>query len=141
MSCRAVAEPAYHGPFVRYSGIQAKPNPLRAAGPLVVIGGHSPAAFRRAVEHGNGWFGFALDADKTQSVAQQSSRRAASTSDRQSLGALEMSVAPLVKLSADEVHRFEDLGVDRMVLLLPRSWKPDEIVDFIEKTAALISPS
>ncbi len=135
------AEPAYDGPFVRYSGIQAKPRPLQAAGPPVVIGGHSPAAFRRAVEHGNGWFGFALDADKTQECLagiQQASRKYQRPPE---LGALEISVAPLVKLSADEVHRFEDLGVDRMVLLLPGSWKPDEIVDFIEKTAALISPS
>ncbi len=135
------ADPAYDGRFARFSGIQAKPVPLQRGGPPVVIGGHSPAAFRRAVEHGNGWFGFALDAAKTQECLagiQQASRQYQRPSE---LGELEISVAPLVALTAEEVDRFGDLGVDRMVALLPGGWKPDEIVDFIEKSSALVSRS
>jgi probable F420-dependent oxidoreductase len=133
------AEPAYDGAFAHFSGIQARPRPVQVAGPPVVIGGHSQAAFRRAVEHGNGWFGFALDAEKTQECLagiQQASREFERPAE---LGELEISVAPLVRLTADEVHRFEDLGVDRMVSLLPGGWAPDEIVDFIEKASALIN--
>jgi len=134
-------DPAYDGPFARFSGIQAKPRPLQAAGPPVVIGGHSQAAFRRAVEHGNGWFGFALDADKTQECLTGIAQASRMYERPSSLGELEISVAPLARLTADEVHRFEDLGVDRMVSLLPGSWKADRIVDFIEQAGGLISPS
>jgi hypothetical protein len=38
------ARPAFEGRFVRFSGIQSSPRP----GPVpIVVGGHSPAAFRR----------------------------------------------------------------------------------------------
>ncbi|MFP8878426.1 MAG: LLM class F420-dependent oxidoreductase [Myxococcota bacterium] len=135
------AEPAYDGPFARFSGIQAKPSPLQRAGPPVVIGGHSTAAFRRAVEHGSGWFGFALDADKTRECLAGIQQASSEYQRPPELGELEISVAPLVAPTADEVHRFEDLGVDRMVLLIPGGRKPDEIVDFIEKVGALVGPS
>jgi probable F420-dependent oxidoreductase len=134
-------DPAYDGAFTRFSGVQAKPRPLQAGGPPVVIGGHSPAAFRRAVEHGNGWFGFALDADKTRECIAGIGQASRTYERPPELGNLEISVAPLVRLTADEVHRFEDLGVDRMVSLLPGGWGADKIVEFIEQADALISRS
>jgi alkanesulfonate monooxygenase SsuD/methylene tetrahydromethanopterin reductase-like flavin-dependent oxidoreductase (luciferase family) len=33
--------------------------------PPIIIGGHAPAAFRRAVQHDNGCYGFALDVART----------------------------------------------------------------------------
>jgi alkanesulfonate monooxygenase SsuD/methylene tetrahydromethanopterin reductase-like flavin-dependent oxidoreductase (luciferase family) len=103
-----------------------------------VVGGHSPPAFRRAVERGNGWFGFALDHERTkQSLAGIAA--AQSRCDRpEELGVLEISVTPLVELSADEIKRFEDLGVSRLVLLTAGSWKGDEIVAFVERCGALL---
>src|ERR1700752_296631 len=42
-------QPAYQGKFVSFSKIQAKPQPVQKPHPPVVIGGHTPEAFRRAV--------------------------------------------------------------------------------------------
>ena len=58
-------QPAYQGKFVSFGKIQAKPQPVQKPHPPVVIGGHTPEAFRRAVQYANGWYGFALDPAKT----------------------------------------------------------------------------
>src|SRR5215468_8235627 len=59
------AQPAYQGTFVSFSGIQALPRPVQQPHPPIVIGGRTPAAYRRAVTHANGWYGFALDHNDT----------------------------------------------------------------------------
>ena len=46
-------QPAYHGQFVDFDGIDAHPRPVQRPVPIV-IGGHSPAAYRRAVARGQG---------------------------------------------------------------------------------------
>src|SRR4051795_5570943 len=51
---------AHHGPFVDFAGVDAHPRPVTPGGPRIVVGGHAPAAFRRAVAQGHGWYGFAL---------------------------------------------------------------------------------
>ena len=60
--------PEYQGKFIQFKNIQAQPRPLQTGGPPVIIGGTSPAALRRTVTHGNGWYGFALDLKTTKTV-------------------------------------------------------------------------
>ena len=83
--------------------------------PSVVFGGHTPQAYERSVQYGNGWSGFALDIEATvhclegiKHAAQQVERPAES-------GALEISVTPKRPLGADTVKRFAELGVDRLI--------------------------
>src|SRR5690348_9782877 len=57
------SQPAYQGRFVSFEGIQAHPHPRQDL-PLVV-GGHTASAYRRAVQVGNGWYGFFLDLQRT----------------------------------------------------------------------------
>ena len=47
----------FHGRYVSFDKVDAHPRPVQAGGPRIVIVGHSPAAFRRAVARGHGWFG------------------------------------------------------------------------------------
>jgi probable F420-dependent oxidoreductase len=109
-------KPSYAGRFVNFDKIQAFPRPLQQPHPPIVIGGATPQAFQRAVTHGNGWYGFALDLDATARcteglrAAQREQRRPAA------LGELEISVTPAGKLDADTVKRFTDLGVHRLVV-------------------------
>jgi hypothetical protein len=49
--------PAYHGRYVDFGHVDAHPRPVLSGGLRIVVGGHSPAAFRRAVARGHGWFG------------------------------------------------------------------------------------
>ena len=58
-------KPAYHGRFVSFESVQAYPHPEQQPHPPIVVGGNSPGAYRRAVEQGNGWFGYGLDLDET----------------------------------------------------------------------------
>ena len=59
------AAPAYRGRFAAFERVQAHPQPVQKPTPPIVIGGHTKAAFRRAVQQGHGWYGFALDTSAT----------------------------------------------------------------------------
>jgi probable F420-dependent oxidoreductase len=110
------ARPAYHGHFVAFENIQALPRPVQKPHPPIVIGGATPPAFRRAVTRANGWYGFALDLDATGRCI-QGLRAAAHEHGRPAhLGELEISVTPAVRLEADTVKRFADLGVHRLIV-------------------------
>lgn len=57
--------PERHGPSASFHGIASYPRPIQRPMPPIVIGGESPAALRRAVTMGNGWYGFGLTVEKT----------------------------------------------------------------------------
>ena len=78
----------------------------------------SPAAYRRAVTQGNGWYGFFQNLDAT-AEAIAGLEEAAKKSERPaSLGELEISITPPPGgVDPDTVRRYEDLGVSRLILL------------------------
>jgi probable F420-dependent oxidoreductase len=111
------ARPAHEGRFARFSGVQARPRP----GPLpIVVGGHTRAAFRRAVEGAHGWYGFALDLERTAECLDGLRAEAARSVRPPELGELEITVTPRRTPDADTAARFRALGVHRLVLV-PRS--------------------
>jgi probable F420-dependent oxidoreductase len=114
-------QPAYAGRFVSFSGVNAYPRPVQQPMPELVVGGRSPAAYRRSVEQAKGWYGFGLDLERTarclqdlDAVAQQYTRPA-------ELGSLEISITPSGPVDRDTAQRFADLGVDRLILRPPRN--------------------
>jgi probable F420-dependent oxidoreductase len=131
--------PAYRGRHVAFEGIQANPRPVQRPRPPIVIGGHTPAAFRRAVEQGHGWYGFALDHEGAQRCVDGLREAAARYARPAELGALEVSVTPrptrggeaMDRASAD---RFAALGVHRLILMPPRSLDAPGLERFVEKT-------
>ncbi len=124
--------PAYQGSFVSFSGIQAHPQPVQRPSPPIVMGGHSAPAFRRAVEHAHGWYGFSLDVEATEGCV-AGLREALGRYERPAeLGELEISITPSVELDADSVRRFEDAGTHRLMpICLPGS--EDELMAFIAR--------
>ncbi len=81
-----------------------------------MIGGHSPAALRRAARHGNGWYGWRLDVEEA-SHAVTALREAATRRERPAdLGALEISVTPPQPIDLDMARRYAEAGVHRLVL-------------------------
>ncbi len=48
-------EPQYQGQYYQVSGIKFHPKPVQKPHPPIWIGGHSPAALRRAASIGDGW--------------------------------------------------------------------------------------
>jgi probable F420-dependent oxidoreductase len=50
-------EPEFHGEFYSFGPIGFEPKPRQRPRPKTFIGGHSPAALRRAARFGDGWYG------------------------------------------------------------------------------------
>ncbi len=109
-------QPSYRGRFVNFAGINAFPRPVQQPHPPIVIGGASPEAFKRAVQHGNGWYGFALDVTTAARHIDALRETQRTTARPAALGELEISVTPVGKLDADTVRRFADLGVHRLIV-------------------------
>ncbi|MEZ4333105.1 MAG: TIGR03619 family F420-dependent LLM class oxidoreductase [Myxococcota bacterium] len=110
-------QPAFDGRFTRFSGIQSRPLPVQKPHPPIHVGGMSPAALRRAVAQGNGWYGFFLDVDNTKKMVEGLRETAKRVERPASLGRLEITVTPPGPVDADTAKRYEDLGVDRLVLM------------------------
>jgi probable F420-dependent oxidoreductase len=113
------SQPAYRGRFVSFAGVQSMPRPVQAPHPPIVIGGRTPAAYRRAVTHGNGWYGFALDASDTASCLAALRAALAKHPRPSGLGTLEISITPRGPLDLETVKRFADLGVHRLIPYWP----------------------
>ncbi|MEV7008589.1 LLM class F420-dependent oxidoreductase [Streptosporangium sp. NPDC051022] len=128
--------PAYRGRYVAFDGVDAHPRPVRADGPRVVVGGHSPAAFRRAVSRGHGWFGVATPDELAGHL--EGLRRAAEEVERPArLGRLEIIVMQIPPVDADTARRYADLGVDRLIVYPLPIEDPAEVAAFLERHAEL----
>src|SRR5256714_3373975 len=96
----------HHGPFVDFAGVDAHPRPVQPGGPRIIVGGHTPAAFRRAVRVGHGWYGFSLTADDLESCFQGLKSAASEVERPAGLGELEISVTPRHRPDATELESF-----------------------------------
>jgi probable F420-dependent oxidoreductase len=110
-------EPRFSGEFAAFSGVQSRPQPASPRLP-VYASGMSTAAFRRAVARADGWYGFFQDLDATTRALDELARLAGEVERPEVLGELAITVTPPPgEIDKDTVHRFEDLGVHRLVLL------------------------
>jgi probable F420-dependent oxidoreductase len=130
-------KPVFRGRFWSFSGIQARPHPVQKPHPPIVVGGHSPGAFRRAVAQGDGWYGFALDLERARECIAGLEQARARVERPSTLPPLEIGVTPAVPVDRDIARRFEDLGVAR-ILPIARGRSRDQLVDFVEKTARAV---
>jgi probable F420-dependent oxidoreductase len=110
-------QPRYDGQFVSFAGIDAHPRPVQRPCPPIVVGGESTAALRRAITMGNGWYGFSLDVAETRELVAALRQTAAEHERPPELGRLELSVTPSGPLDRSVVAQYEDVEVDRLVLL------------------------
>ena len=126
-------KPAHSGRFVSFANVQAHPQPLQRPHPPIVVGGRTPAAFRRAVMQGQGWYGFALDPART-AEALAGLREAAKSAARPAhLGSLEISVTPARGTTLDEATAaaYAALGVHRLILMPPPRLDADGLERFV----------
>ena len=115
------AAPAYRGRFAAFERVQAHPQPVQKPTPPIVIGGHTKAAFRRAVQQGHGWYGFALDTAAATRCLEGLREAAAAVARPPELPPLEISVSPRGRIDRAAAQAFAALGVHRLVLIPPRS--------------------
>jgi probable F420-dependent oxidoreductase len=126
-------KPVFAGPTVGFEGIDAQPRPVQKPHPPIVVGGLSPAALRRAVRRGNGWYGFL----RTPDAAARDLAGLADAADREprpaALGPLEVTVTPPPGCDADAAARYRDLGVHRLALL-PTARDAEGVLRFVEES-------
>ena len=113
--------PQYQGKFIQFKNIQAQPRPIQAGGPPIIIGGTSPAALRRTVTHGNGWYGFALDVETTKSVLENLEIAKSRYERDPNLGPLSISITPPSRPSKTMMEDYAAIGVDRYIPILASS--------------------
>ena len=129
-------QPRYRGRFVNFAGIQSLPRPLQQPHPPIVIGGGTPEAFKRAVQHGNGWYGFALNLETAGKCIEGLKAAQRECARPAALGTLEISVTPAGKLDADVVKRFADLGVHRLIVSRMAATESD-VLALVDRIAEL----
>jgi len=129
-------KPAFSGRFSSFEGIQLTPGPVQTPHPPIIIGGMSPPAYRRAVRHGSGWYGFNQSLEAAAESVAGLAAAAKEIERPEGLGPLSISITPKGPMDADAVKRFEDLGVERLILLPKARGGPTErAVRFVEETA------
>ncbi len=128
--------PEHHGTYVDFAGVDAQPRPVQQPIPIVV-GGHTPAAYRRAVARGHGWYGFAMTPE-TAAASIGGLRSAAGQVDRpDALGTLEITITPRGRLTPETAAAFAELGVDRLVVIPnPRD---EEVQPSIDSSLAAVA--
>jgi probable F420-dependent oxidoreductase len=124
-------KPAYHGKYVSFQGVQAYPHPVQQPTPPIVIGGRATAVLRRAVEHANGWYGFALDLEETADLLTRLREAAGRYHRPASLGELEISVAPRIPIDKETAQRFAELGVHRLIIIPPPGKDASALVQWV----------
>ncbi|GLW90222.1 LLM class F420-dependent oxidoreductase [Actinokineospora globicatena] len=133
---------AFTGKHVSFHNVDANPRPATPGGPRIVVGGHSPAAFRRAVARGHGWFGTGSSPDDLARHLRGLAEAARVVERPAALGDLEinfMQVDP-VEVTATAAAQYADLGVTRLTLYPLPLEDTDDVARFLERHAAL-SPS
>ena len=117
-------KPEFRGRFFSFAGVRAEPRPVQRPHPEIVFGGHTPEAFRRAARLARGWYGFALDHERTRACLD--GLRTACTEVGRRFADLEISVTPPPErgrplLDRDAAKGFADLGVHRLIVYSPRA--------------------
>jgi probable F420-dependent oxidoreductase len=138
-------KPAFEGRFTRFSGIQSRPLPVQKPHPPIIVGGMSPPALRRVVAQGDGWYGFFQDLNATRAALEGLQEAAKRVERPEGLGKLEISITPPGPVDADTARQYEDLGVDRLIVM--RGFQDmanaggdgaDGIVSFLEEQAKAV---
>ncbi|MFU8817732.1 MAG: LLM class F420-dependent oxidoreductase [Pseudomonadales bacterium] len=126
--------PSFRGRFNHFNHIQAKPRPVQLGGPPIVVGGTSRAALKRTITKAQGWYGFALDAAGTREVLTRLRRMMGEFERPAELGPLEISLTPRVRLDAAIVEEFAEMGVHRLIPMLPQD-DEGRLLDYVETLA------
>ena len=125
-------EPAssFHGKHFNFGPVKCFPKPVQKGGVPIVVGGHSPAAARRAGRYGDGFFPAIGEPDKLQELFATVSAEAkkAGRDPRQ----IELSCMGRAKV--DSLKALEDIGISRVVVP-PPAFDAEGLTRGLEKIA------
>lgn len=127
---------AFSGAHTDFAGLDANPRPTRRI--PIVIGGRTTGAYRRAVEQGDGWYGFFLDPERT-AASLAGLAVAAEHSDRPAvMGRLHISITPTGPVTPATLAEYEALGVDRLIVYPAGAGSEAEVEQFVREQARVV---
>ncbi|GAA4383172.1 LLM class F420-dependent oxidoreductase [Actinomadura verrucosospora] len=105
----------FAGEFVSFADVVQRPRPRRR--PPIVVGGHSRAAMRRAVQSADGWYGVYLTPEEAARALSDLQDAAKLHSRPASLGPLEITITPPPgPVDRDSAQRYAAMGVHRLTI-------------------------
>lgn len=137
-------EAEYHGEFVDFDRIIARPKPVQKPYPPIIVGGGFPHSARRAIEYGDGWIPVGrldLDIDGLLAGFHQLARDAGR--DPETLGVSvfglnRVFVEPNAYFRSDgDIARYRDAGVHRVVFMLPTVDR-QSVLPMLDQAAAFV---
>ncbi len=114
---------SHDGPHFKLASCRMDPKPVQKPHIPIIVGGHSTRALRRAAEYGDGWYGFALNAELTRALLARLDDQLGRVGRNRS--GFEIVVTPS-SVSPATVDEFAALGVDRLIVQLG-SQRPEAI--------------
>ena len=104
---------SHHGEFFSFDEVVFEPKPVQRPWPPILVGGESKAALRRAARLADGWIGMA---HSIESATQQVDRIKAALAEYGRDGAGFQYIVGGPVTSRDDVKRWEDAGITRMIV-------------------------
>ncbi len=125
-------EAEYHGEFVNFGRMIARPKPVAKPHPPIYVGGAFPQGARRAIRYGDGWIPTArgdltVDLPKFRQMAKEAGR------DPNSLEVTSFGLPE----DLDRVKRLAEVGVARVVPMFPPE-KTDKVMPVIDRWAKIM---
>jgi probable F420-dependent oxidoreductase len=126
-------KPEYHGKFISFEHIQSNPRPTQRPYPEIIVGGKTPAAYRRAIMYANGYYGYGLSVEETAERVKGLRQAAEHYPRPESLGNLEVTITPDCAINLETAEKYSKLGVNRLNLIPPQNPTPIELDTFYNK--------
>ncbi len=104
---------SHHGEFFSFDEVVFEPKPMQKPWPPILVGGESKAALRRAARACDGWIGMAHTFESA--TTQIDTLRALLREYGRENEPFQMVLGGPIT-SIDDVHRWEDIGVTRMIV-------------------------
>jgi probable F420-dependent oxidoreductase len=133
-SLRALWSPeaasSFHGKHFSFGPVKCFPKPVQKGGVPIVVGGHSPAAAKRAGRYGNGFFPAIAEPDKLKELFAMMSAEA----KKAGRDPKQIELSCMGRAKVDALKALQDIGVERVVVP-PPAYDPEGITRGLEKIA------
>ena len=128
---------SHHGEFFSFDEVVFEPKPRQKPWPPILVGGESKAALRRAARLGDGWIGMGHSLESA-AVQVEALRALLAEYGREHVPFQVVLGGPVA--SVDDVRRWEDVGVTRMIVS-PWRRSPEAVESMQRFADAVLRPS
>ncbi len=133
-SLRALWSPeaasSFHGKHFSFGPVKCFPKPVQKPGVPIIIGGHSPAAAKRAGRYGDGFFPALAETDKLKELFAMMSAEA----KKAGRDPKQIELSCMGRAKVDSLNALQDIGISRVVVP-PPAYDPEGITRGLEKIA------